>query len=155
MLPGSPVASQSLEVMNSVADIGAIYENGSSILGATSFIKSLKLNVNNNARGQKAIGVFGNVGVGLGELALSGSIEVYMEDATYYSKWLNGTNTSLAFGVSDSLGNGYMFELDKVTFKDGSLNLNGRDDVMVTLPFDAFYSQTANRGIRITRSIAA
>lgn len=154
-LPGSPVASQSLEVMNSVADVGAIYENGTSILGATSFIKSLKLNINGNLRGQKAIGVFGNAGVGLGELALSGTIDVYMENATYYSKWLNGTNTSLALGVADSAGNGYLLEFDKVTFKDAGLNPGGRnDDVMLSLPFDAFYSASTGRGIRITRAVA-
>jgi hypothetical protein len=156
LLPGSPVASQTLDVMNSVADVGAIYENGTSILGATSFIKSLKLSVNNNARGQKAIGVFGNAGVGLGELALGGTLEVYMQDAAYYSKWLGGTNTSLAIGMADSAGNGYMFEMDKVTFKDGGLNVgSGQSDSMLSLPFDAFYSGTTGRGIRITRAVAA
>lgn len=155
-LPGTATASQSLDVMNSVADVGAIYENGTSILGATSFIKSLKLNVNNNARGQKAIGVFGNAGVALGELALSGSMEVYMQDAVYYSKWLNGTNTSLSLGVADSLGNGYLIDFDKVTFKDGGLNPGGRSaDAMLTLPFDAFYNAGTNRGIRITRAVSA
>ncbi len=155
LLPGSPVASQALEVMNSVSDIGAIYENGTSILGATSFIKSLKLNVNNNARAQKALGVFGTVGVGLGELGLSGTLEVYLEDAAYYQKWLAGTSTSLSVGMADAAGNGYMFDFAKIKFKDGGLNLSGRDDVMLSLPFDAFYDATANRGIRITRAIAA
>jgi hypothetical protein len=156
-LPGSPVASQTLEVLNSVADVGAIYENGASILSSTaSFIKGVKLNINNNLRGQKAIGVFGNAGVGMGELALSGTLDVYVENSTYYNKWLNGTNTSLALGVSDSAGNGYMLEFDKVTFKDAGLNPGGRtDDVMLSLPFDAFYSATTGRGVRITRAVAA
>ena len=155
MLPGSPVASQTLEVMNSVTDIGAIYENGTSILGATSFIKSVKLNINNNLRAQKALGVFGTVGVGYGELALSGTMDVYVENATYYNKWLQGTNTSLSLGVADAAGNGYMIDFDKVTFKDAGLSLSGRDDVMLSLPFDAFYNAATNRGIRITRSVAA
>lgn len=154
-LPGSPVASQTLDVMNSVADVGAIYENGASVLGATSFIKGMKFSVNNNPRGQKAIGIFGNAGVGLGELAISGTLDVYVENATYYNKWLNGTNTSLAVGMADALGNGYMLEMDKVTFKDGGLSAQGRDDVMLSLPFDAFYNATTNRGIRITRAIAS
>lgn len=155
-LPGSPVASQSLDVMNSVADIGAIYEAGTSILSANSFIKSVKLSVNNNARGQKAIGVFGNSGVGLGELALSGTLEVYMQDAVHYNKWLQGTNTSLAIGVADSLGNGYMIELDKVTFSSGALNVGAASsDTMLSLPFDAFYNAATNRGIRITRAVSA
>lgn len=155
LLPGTPVASQTLEVMNSVADIGAIYENGTSVLGANSFIKSMKLSVNNNARGLKAIGTLGNLAVGLGELALSGSMEVYLADATYYSKWLNGTNTSLSIGMADSAGNGYMIDFDKVTFSDVSSNMSGREEVMLTIPFDAFYSATTGRGIRITRAVAA
>lgn len=154
-LPGSPVASQSLEVMNSVSDIGAIYENGTSILGTTSFIKSLKLNVNNNARAQKALGVFGTVGVGLGEMSLSGTLDVYLEDAAYYQKWLDGTSTSLSIGMADAAGNGYMFDFSKIKFKDAGLSLSGRDDVMLSLPFDAFYDAATNRGIRITRAIAA
>lgn len=155
LLPGSPVASQTLEVMNSVTDVGAIYENGTSILGASSFIKSVKLSINNNLRAQKALGVFGTVGVGYGELALSGTMDVYVENATYYNKWLQGTNTSLSLGVADAAGNGYMIDFDKVTFKDAGLSLSGRDDVMLSLPFDAFYSATASRGVRITRSVAA
>lgn len=156
-LPGSPVASQSLEVMNSVADVGAIYENGSSILsGSSSFIKSVKLSVTNNLRGQKAIGVFGNAGVGLGQLAITGSLDIYVENANYYNKWLAGTKTNLALGMADAAGNGYLVELDKVQFKDGGLNLGGRnDDTMLSLPFEAFYDPTTNRGIRLTRSVAA
>lgn len=155
-LPGSPVASNSLDVMNAVADVGAIYENGSSILGATSFIKSVKLSVSNNLRGQKAIGVYGNAGVGLGELEVSGTLEVYVQDAAYYNKWLGGTTTSLALGMADAAGNGYMVELDKVQFKDGGLNIGGRsDDTMLSLPFQASYNAATGRGIRMTRAIAA
>lgn len=156
-LPGSPVASQSLDVMNAVADVGLIYENGASIFnGSTSFIKKVGLSVANNMRGQKAIGVFGNAGVGLGELELTGTLEVYVENATYYNKWLNGTTTSLALGMADAAGNGYLIELDKVQFKDGGANIGGRnDDTMLTLPFQAFYNASTSRGIRITRSIAA
>jgi hypothetical protein len=154
LLPGSPVASQTLDAMNSVTDLGAIYENGTSILGATSFIKSLKLSVNNNARAQKALGIFGTVGVGLGELAISGTMQVYLENAAYYQKWLSGTYTSLSVGVADSAGNGYMFDFDRIKFNQGDLSMSGRDDVMLSLPFDAFYNPTTARGLRITRSVA-
>jgi len=156
-LPGSPVASQALEVMNSVADVGAIYENGSSVLGgSSSFIKSVKLNIANNMRAQKAIGIFGNAGIGLGELAITGSMDIYVENANYYNKWLAGTTTSLALDMADAAGNGYLVEMDKVQFKDGGLNLGGRnDDTMLSLPFQAFYSPTTGRGIRLTRAVAA
>jgi hypothetical protein len=156
LLPGSPVASQTLDPMSAVTDVGTLYEAGSSLLTNGCFIKSLKLTVGNNLRAQKAIATFGNTGIGEGELALGGQMEVYFPDATYYRKWLSGTNTDLAIGMADAAGNGYLFELPKVTFKDGALNPGGRnDDVMLTLPFDAFYGPTLTKGIRITRSVAA
>ena len=156
VLPGSLVASQSLDPMNAVTDVGMVMENGSNLLTAGSFIKSLSLEINNNLRAQKSIGVFGNSGVGVGELAVSGTLEVYFQDATYYNKWLAGTQTSLAIGMADAAGNGYLFEMDKVKFKDGGLNPGGKDgDSMLSLPFDAFYNAGTGRGIRITRAVAA
>lgn len=154
ILPGSPVASQSLEVMNAVTDVGMVMENGVNLLTAGSFIMSVNLDINNNLRAQKAVGVYGSVGIGSGELAVSGSLEAYFTDATYYRKWLDGTQTSLVIGMADQAGNGYLFELDKVKFRDGGLNNGGKDsDVMLSLPFDAFYNAGTGRGIRITRAV--
>lgn len=155
-LPGTPVASQTLEVMNAVTDVGTIYEGATDLLDNGSFIKSVKFNVNNNLRGQKAVAVFGNAGVGEGELALSGTLDVYFPDATYYRKWLAGTNTKLSFGMADSLGNGYLLDFGKVTFRDVALNPGGgNEDVMLSLPFDAFYDPTTGKGIRIFRGVSA
>jgi hypothetical protein len=126
------------------------------LTGSSSFIKSVSLSINNNARGQKAIGVFGNADVGLGELELSGNIEMYVENATYYNKWLQGTTSSLVLGVADSAGNGYLIEFDKINYTDGGMNPGGRaDDTMLSLPFSAFFNAATNRGIRITRALAA
>lgn len=149
-------ASQTFEVMNAVADVGMLMENGVNLLTGGSFIKSVKLSVNNNMRAQKAVGVFGNAGVGLGSLEITGTLEMYVADATYYNRWFKGTNTSLVVGLADSAGNGYLFELDKVSFKDGGMNPGGQsEDAMLTLPFQAFYNSATNRGIRITRAVVA
>jgi hypothetical protein len=159
-LPGTPTASNTLDPLSAVTDVGSIYEGATSLLANGSFIKSVKLSVNNSLRGQKAIQTFGNAGVGYGELAISGQMEVYFPDASYYRKWLNGTNTALSFGMSDALGNGYMFDFDKVTFRDVALNPGGRnDDVMLTLPFDCYRNGAAgaagSRAMRITRGVSA
>lgn len=154
-LPGTPIASQSCDVMNAVADVGLLYENGVNLLTAGSFIKSVKLSISNGMRAQKAVGVYGNVGVGLGELAITGTLECYVQDGALYTKWFTGVNTSLAFGFSDAAGNGYLIELEKVSFKDGGLNPGGQTaDAMLSLPFQAFYNPTTARGLRITRSVA-
>jgi hypothetical protein len=156
-LPGTVQPSQTLDVMNGVTDIGAIYEAGVSVLTSTSsFIKSVKFNLSQNLRGQKAVGVFGNAGVGLGEFAVGGTLDLYVENATYYNKWLRNTRTSLAVGMADSLGNGYLVEMENVKFGDAGLNTGGlSDDTMLSLPFNAFYNQSSGRGVRITRAVAA
>jgi hypothetical protein len=155
-LPGSPVASQTLEVMNSVADVGLLMEGGVSVLSAGSFIKSVKLSVNNNLRAQKALAVYGTAGIGLGELAISGTIEMFVQDATYYNKWFTGVNTSLSIGMADAAGNGYLFDLEKLNFTDGGLTTGGLgDDPMLSLPFKAFYNPATGRGLRLTRAVAA
>lgn len=153
---GGPVASQAFDVMNAVADVGVLRENGASLLSAGSFIKSIKLQISNNMRAQKAVGVFGNAGVGFGELSITGTLELFVQDATYYNRWFQGTNTSLEFGFADSAGNGYLFELDKVSFKDGGLNPGDQSsDVMLSLPFQAFYNAATGRGLRVTRGVVA
>lgn len=155
-LPGSPVASQTLDAMNAVTDVGTIYEGSSNLLANGSFIKSIKLSLNNNLRGQKALQTFGNAGVGYGELGLSGQMEVYFPDGAYYRKWLAGTSTALSIGTADALGNGYLFDFEKVTFKDVALNPGGRnDDIMLSVPFDAFRNSAGTRGVRITRAVSA
>lgn len=158
-LPGGPgfTASQDGEVMNAVTDMGMIAVGGTNLLaGGTSFVHSLSMEINNNLRGQKALGVFGNAGVGYGEFAVSGTMEVYFQDADLYRQALEGENTTLAFGVADYTGAGYLVELDKIRWNNASMNPNGKDgDMMVSLPFEAFYRSDLARGIRITRAVAA
>lgn len=152
-LPGSPEASFGEDVMNSVSDMGVIEAAGKNLLSNDDFIKSLKFDVNNNLRGQKAIGHFGNAGVGVGELAVSGTIEAYFQNADLYKKWLNSEVITVVFGVSDNNGNGYLVELPKVKFREGSVNGIQKDqDVMLSLPFDAFYDKAANTGVRIYKA---
>lgn len=150
-------ASQDGEVMNSVTDMGMIAVGGQNLLaGGTSFVRNLALEINNNMRGQKALGVFGNAGVGYGEFAVSGSMEVYFQDEKLYKQALEGENTTLAFGVADFTGAGYLIELDKIRWNNASMNPGGKDgDMMVSLPFEAFYRTDLSRGIRITRAVAA
>lgn len=153
-LPGAPVASQSGDVMNSVTDMGALIVNGTNLLaGGTSFVQSVSLEINNNLRGQKALGVFGNAGVGYGELAITGTMECYFENETLYQLALNSNTANFTIGVADSAGQGYLIELPKIKFTDASLNYGSKDsDVMLSLPFQAFYDTNLNRGIRVFRA---
>ncbi len=113
----------------------------------------MSLEVNNNLRGQKALGVFGNAGVGYGELSITGTMECYFENETLYQLALNSNTANFTIGVADRAGQGYLIELPKIKFTDASLNYGSKDsDVMLSLPFQAFYDTSLNRGIRVFRA---
>lgn len=155
-LPGTPKASFDLDPLNSVADIGELQSGGRTLLQGSDFISSLRFEINNNLRGLKALGYLGNAGVGVGSLDVTGSFEAYFHNSELYKKWWNSEQSDLVFGVADNQGNGYLIELPKIKYREGSLNnVTKNNDPMLTLSFDAFYDGKIGRGIRITRSIAA
>lgn len=155
-LPGSPRPSFDLDPLNSVSDVGYMSSGGRSLLQGHDYINSLRFEINNNLRGLKAIGYMGNAGVGVGALDVSGNFEAYFHNSELYKKWLNSEASDLIFGVADNKGNGYMIELPKIKYGEGSLNnISQNNDPMLSLTYDAFYDGTFGQGIRITRSIAA
>lgn len=156
MPPGDVLASFEKMPMNSVTDLGYLHINGRSVLdGVTSFVKSVKLSVKNNLRGRKAVGVFGNSGIGMGALDITGSIEIYLEDETFYNTWLKNQAVSLEVGLTDNEGYGYLVELPKIHFTDGQLNNSETHaDAMLSLPFKA-YEDGNGTGIRIVRCVPA
>lgn len=108
-LPGTPVTSQTFDVMNAVSGVGSIYEAGVPLAGT--FIKSLNLDVDNALRGQDAIGTMGFVGIASGTVSVGGAVEMYLADGTMYDKLVNNTSSSLSWFVRDGNGNGYVLSL--------------------------------------------
>ena len=156
MPAGDIVSSYDFQPMNSVTDLAFLRVNGKSVLdGVTSFVKSIKLSVKNNLRGRKAVGVFGNTGIGMGALEITGSMEIYLEDETFYNMWLKNQAISLEVALTDSEGYGYLFELPKIHFTDGQLNNSETHaDAMLSLPIKA-YEDGNGTGIRIVRCVPA
>lgn len=156
-LPGTITASQSGSVMNSVTDMGVLAVNGSNLLAnGTSFIQKASLSVNNNLRGLKALGVFGNIDVGYGTLEVSGSMDCYFEDENLYDLALSGNYFELAFGTEDNQGNGYVFNLPKARYVNAALNLGDKNsDVMLNLPFQGYLDDGKGYGVAIYRAVAA
>lgn len=142
-LPGTPIASQSYDIMNAVSGVGDIYESGV-LLSSSTFIQSATVEVNNNLRGQSAIGVLGNAGVASGTVAISGSLDFYLADGALYDKFVNSQNTSLSLRVQDTSGNGYVFWLPKLKLSEAKINAGAiNQDVMVSAKFEAI-ADTAN-----------
>jgi len=150
-MPGTPVASQTYDVMNAVAGVGNVLENGAALSGT--FIKSLKFSQDNKLRGQTAIGVLGNAGIGSGTFEVTGEIEVYLADGTLYDKFLNNTASSLTFTAKDTTsGYGYAFTFPKVKYSDAKVQAGGLDqDVLLAMPFTALMDTTTSKVLLIDR----
>jgi len=149
-LPGTPVASQTGDVMNAVSGVGNISEGGFALTGT--FIKSLKLDLDNKMRGQTGIGTLGNVGIAAGTLMVTGSMEVYLADGTMYDMFLSNTATSISWTMQDKVGQGYALSLPKVKFSSAKVNAGSLDqDCMLSLPFTALMDEITGRTIFLDR----
>lgn len=140
-LPGTPVASQSFDVMNAVSGVGSIYEAGVPLAGT--FIKSLNFDVDNALRGQDAIGTMGFVGIASGTVSVGGAVEMYLADGTMYDKLVNNTSSSLSWFVRDGNGNGYVYTAEKVKFSGGGVTAGGlNQDVMLSMNWQGLMDST-------------
>lgn len=143
-LPGTPVASQTYDVMNAVNGVGNLLENGTTLAGT--FIKSLKFSVDNKLRARDAIGILGAASIGPGTLEVTGEIEVYLADGTMYDKFVNNTASSITWTAADGAKNGYAFTFPKVKFQDAKVQAGGLDqDVMLMMPFTALMDATTGK----------
>jgi hypothetical protein len=147
---GAVVGSQTNSPMNAVTGVGTLLEGGVALTGT--YMKTLSIDITNNLRGQDAIGVLGYAGIATGSVAVTGSVQVYFNDATMMNKLINNTKTSLAFYIKDSAGNAYGFNLPSVKFSSGKVNAAGlNQDTMVDLQFTAYMDATLLKTIIITK----
>lgn len=136
--------------MNAVSGVTSVNKNGSPW---TSYFRSLSMNLNNNPRGQEAIGTLGYIGIALGQLEISGDIELYFENATEYDTFLNNSDFSLSFDVEDPIGNKYNFKFPRVKYSKGEIVAGGRNqDLMVSASWSALYDSVAGSMVEITRT---
>jgi len=148
---GGPTAAPTNDVLNSVTNVPYIMEGGSLFTGK---LKDFSINLNNNLRTQKAVGVFGNVGIGTGRSVVTGKLSAYFEGSAndFYSKYMVGTETSLAFRISDSAGNPYVLTLPRVKLTNGDLTAGAADqDIVASLDFQALRHPTYDMTIQLDR----
>ena len=147
---GSFTDAPAYDVMNAVSNVGEIKEAGTTV--ASCLIQSIDFTVANNVRGLKAIGTLGNCDMGVGKVDVTGSLTAYFKDASLYTKYLNGTETSLSFKVADADGNTYIFDFPRIKFESDAVNAAGQDqDVMENISWRAIRDQTYGYTVQITK----
>lgn len=136
-LPGTLGASKTYDIQNGVRGVSQIWEGGAPL--TDTFIRSLSLNYDNTLRAQTAISNRGAVGIGVGDVNVSGSMEVYFKDGNLLDKFLNDTYTSITVGTRDTAGNAYIFTMPRVMLMSCQVSAGSKNqDVMATFNYKAF-----------------
>jgi len=115
-------------------------------------ILSFAMSINNNLRTRLQVGTLGAASVGSGSILITGSLELYLPNATLFDKYLNQTPSSFAIGVTDGSGNGYIIEIPTMRITNGSRPAGGLNtDVVGTFEWQAYMDPTEEISVRITR----
>jgi hypothetical protein len=129
---GSLTNASANDSMSASTNVGTVYENGVALATA---LKSLKIDLNNNLRSLAAIGHVAAIGVNMGSLQISGTIEAYYEDQILLAKVFSHASTSLSFLLTDPQGNTFVFTLAQLKASGNPNDPAIDQDVMLPLEF--------------------
>ena len=148
-------AATTSSVMNAVNNVAVLTEGTTNMLGASSDkVMSLDISIENNLRVRNSIGTLGATSIGMGQFVVTGSMSVYFASGGVFNKFLDNTDSSLSFQVSDGT-NSYTFLLPKIEYTGGQVVAGSTNsDVMAEMEFQAKYDATsANQcTLKITRA---
>ena len=153
---GTPAAATTTAAYNAINNVTVLNEGGSSLADK---VTSLSLTIDNNLRQNVAIGTAAPSQIGLGQFLVTGTMTVYFSSSAIFDKFVAGTDSALAFTLSDLGGSAKTinFNMPKIEYTSATVLAGGvNSDVMAEVGFTAKYQSTANSGIggtlKITRS---
>lgn len=148
IITGSTFAAAAVTVpMNAVTDLQNFNIDGVPYTGC---ISSLSLNMKNNTRAIQCLGSIGAKDMKLGTLEVTGDMSLYFNDGSIFDKFVEGTEFSFSFDVTDEDGNKYTFTIPRAKFESGEALAGGRNsDVMASLKWRALYDATTNKVISL------
>ena len=135
---GSVTTAADTDVMSEVSTFESFWIGGTEI--TTYEIVSASLNIATTARPQVGLGNLQKVGMNLGPIDITGSVEFYLETANYATLQdylLNFTSFEFGFALSDGT-NRYFFHMPQVKLTSEPGTVGGIDtDMMLSFDFAA------------------
>lgn len=115
-------------------------------------IMNFTLSLTNDLRSRLEAGTLGPASFGVGSIAVTGTLQVYLTSHALIDKYLNHVETSLAIALKDANGGGYVIDLPACRLTNGQRVAGGRnDDVIADCEWSAFMDGTEQKTIRIAR----
>jgi hypothetical protein len=140
------------EVMAGVDDVFAVCEGKSAAMAVLNDVNNFSFQIQNNLRNRLRVGTLGAFSIGAGTINGSGTVQMYFSTSALMQKYLNFTETALAFPLLDSGGNGYVFDFPAVKFNRGQRVAGGQNtDIMADMGFMIKRDATEGITLRIAR----
>lgn len=147
-------AASTTDVLNCVSNLTNLTQDGAA-LGSTGSVMQMSLEIDNQHRSQKGVGVLGNVGIAAGSIMASVSASQYFESKAQADKFRNSTAFSYSFRLADTAGNAYVFTLPRCKYTEFKVNSSAIDtDVMAETTFEATRDPVTNCMFQIDRFVA-
>lgn len=108
--------------------------------------QNLSVNIDNQMRGQQAVGSFNDAGTASGRFKVMLSGSIYFRNQTLYNKFKANEGIKVSITLQDSLGNKYVFRMDNVKTTSYELSAGGADqDLVVPIELQAFPATSGNK----------
>ncbi|WBA79553.1 phage tail tube protein [Endozoicomonas sp. GU-1] len=128
---------------------GALTVNGA----ASAVVTSVELTLENGLEVLFVIGSDETLQPSIGRSNLTGSMSVYLEDGSMIDRFINETETELAFTLAGD-GGSYTFTLPRIKFGSGAPEVSGTGPVVLNMDFQALFDATEQTNLKIERAVA-
>ena len=129
---GAPTSS---EVVNATTDMGCVQVDGAV---SDTPIQKISVSLDNKLRGQDAVCSKYAVGIGYGQMEVTGSLTAYFKNKGMLDIFLNHTSIAISFGFRDSAGNALRVTIPSAKITSNPVAASGIDtDIMQDLDFTA------------------
>ncbi len=138
------------EVLNAVDNISDVRINGQPTTGVN--FTEIAFSVDNQLRPQPAIGTLENVGIGSGQVRVTGTLKSYFVNNELYDRFKAYSTVQLSFVATDLAGNIYVFFFPAFKLATGEVVAGGNNqDVLGSFTFSAFRNATYGFAVGLTR----
>lgn len=130
---------------------GSLKEGGSTMAIAT----EIQLNLSNGLEQQFVLFSDVTAQPDQGRSRLTGQLGLRFTSHAYFEKFMNETESSLEFTLTDKAGNDLTFLVPRIKYTGGNPDIKGEGTIPLVLPFTALFDSTTNNSnLVITRAAA-
>lgn len=155
---GTPNPATLEAVQTGSANAGTVFEFGQPV---TDPVRSISLNINNNVEPVPTIGTSYPTGQNLGRCIVTGSISIYQQTATRYSRYVSFSDTEIALRTTAAIPTGtpgaatgmrgLFLQIPNVKFGEADDTASGPDQmIMETYSFSAYIDAITGKQILLS-----